>query len=633
MDDRVASITTANSPATTATRSGETTDLARWPGLQEFLDDLVARQCRLAGGLAGLLWLQPSREEPEGSTARWEADPGLGLLEARSSRRLAEIGARAARENRPVSEALASDTGLLSATPEYRVLAAPLRFSGRPQGASVCVLPGRVDEHELAEATTSLDLSTMLLEAWIWRQQYLRETEAKILLRETLDLLDKANQGASTREMASLFAHELERRFGCRRVSIGLVHGHAIRVWAIGGSEDLDRKSELAEAVEAVMEECADQDIEIRHPQPEDLTPAERRVTRAHAAPSERFGPTAIASFPLRVEGGLIGVAVLERDVDDPFNDATLRLLRLVAEYLGPSLWTRRMADRGILAVTRDRTTEGARWLVGPEKTGAKLVGLLVALLLLAAFVLPVPDRVKGESSIRSEVRREISAPFEGRIESIAVRPGDVVTAGMPLVRMDVRETMLQLRERRNELARARMEADEARGTGKVAEARMLDARVRAAEADVELLEARIDRAVIRAPFDGVVTQGNLEDRVGEMVNPGRPLLRLARTDTLEAIVLVPERGIPRVEPGQEGRLVLTARPSEPIDFIVRRITPAAEVVEQRNAYRVSVELESRPEWLRPGMEGQARIFGGRSNLATIYGRPLVDALRMRVWW
>ncbi len=63
------------------------------------------------------------------------------------------------------------------------------------------------------------------------------------------------------------------------------------------------------------------------------------------------------------------------------------------------------------------------------------------------------------------------------------------------------------------------------------------------------------------------------------------------------------------------------------------RLTPASEVFQQRNVYRVQVELQDAPAWLRPGMEGQAKIEGNSSNLFMIYTRPLWDAVRLRIWW
>ncbi len=626
MDQRTASVT-----ATAAQTQGSiTSGISDQVPLGQFLDEMVARQVRLLEALGGVIMLRPTREHPEGKVARYLSE-ALPELTTAQMKRLAEIGTQAAREDRSVSDQLAAARGLLSARPEYRVIASPLRLAGQTQGAAICVLadePGL----DVAERIVRLELSSLMLESFLWRQQAIAEAQSKIQLRETLDLLDKSQQGGSAQEMAALFAQELQRRFGCLRVSIGLVHGHDVRVRAVSGTDEVDRRSELAEALEAAMEECADQDVEVLYPQPEGTDPSQRRVVRAHESLSRRFGPTACAAFPLRVDGDLVGVVLMEREFEDPFTDATLRLLRLIAEYIGPAIWTRRLADRGMLAVTRDRVVDLSTAMVGPEKTGPKLLGLLAVVLLLLAIFVPVPDRVKGEGRIIAMQRRMISAPFTARIDEVLVRPGDRVEAGQSLLRLDTRETRVQMIERQNESNRLRIQADEARSQGKLAEAAMLEAQLGQAQADVEILRLRLEQAEMRAPISGVITQGNLEDMIGEVVDPTRGLLEIAQLDTITAVVMVPERAVIRLREGQRGKMTLTARPGEDLEFEVVRITPAAELYEQQNAYRVEVALESPPSWLRPGMEGQAKVFGEQTNMLTILTRPAVDAVRLWLW-
>ncbi len=627
MDEQVVSI----SASTTSEVEGSG-PLRPGLGVDAFLSDLVKRQCGLVQAVAGVVLLRPTREQPSGATVRHEVD-GRFSITPRHYRRLTELATRAAQQSKPLIDHIAADTGLLSAAPEYRVLAAPLMLAGRPHGASVCIVPDR-SERELEESLKRLELSTIAFEAFLWRQQAFVEAESKIQLREALDLLDKSNQGHDTSEMAAMFCNELQRRFGCTRVSIGLIHGHAVRVVAIGGSEHLDKRSELAEALEAVMEECADQDTEIRYPQPSDADASERRVVRAHASLSERYGPCSIASFPLRIEDGLIGVVVMERDASDPFNDSTLRLLRLIAEYIGPTVWTRRMADRGVLAVSRDRAIDLSESLVGPQKTGPKVFALVALLLLAISVLIPVRDRAVGTGRIEADQRREIAVPYAGRLDEVFVKPGDGVEAGVtPLFRLDTREAKLQLQSTIGEVQRLRTQADDARYRGKMAEAAQFDARILAAQADIDLYRYQIDSATVVAPISGIVTVGDLTDRLGQIVQPERPIMEVAQLDSITAVAMIPESGIARVAVGQRGALAITARPGDKVGFEVVRITPAAEMFEQKNAYRVEVQLTDRPEWLRPGMEGQAKIWGERTNLFTIYTRPLFDALRLRWWW
>ncbi len=630
MDERRVSTVSAGT-AVEAPASAEVSSTQSAEGVEGFLRDMARRQCLLVDGLSAVVMLAPTRENPTGTTARFAIDERYALP-AKHMKRLAEVAARAAKEGHGVAEPFSFGTGLLSARPEHQALAAPLRLMGRTLGASVCIVPMR-DEEATSDGLARLDLTTAMFEAFLWRQQAVAEAQAKIQLRETLDLMDKALPGHDATEMSALFAQELQRRFGCVRVSVGLVHGHAVRVIAMSGQEHIDRRSELAESLEAVMEECADQDVEVRCPQPDDVDPADRRVVRAHQSLSQRFGPTAIASFPMRIDEGLIGVVVMERDAGDPFNDATLRLLRLIAEYMGPAIWTRRLADRGVLAVTRDRLGEGTRTLLGPEKTAAKLIAVAVLILLGVAFLIPVPDRVVGQGRIVADVRRQITVPFVGRIAEVLAKPGDQVQAGTVLIRMDTREATQKLAERRSELNRLRIREDQLRSDGKAGEAAMARAEAAGAAADITLLEDQITQSEIRAPIAGTVTAGQLDDRIGEVVEPASPLMEIADLNTLHAVLLIPESGIARVVVGREGEIALTGRPQERITITVTRVTPASEVYQQRNVYRVEADLSAGPDWLRPGMEGQAKVRGATTNLFTIYTRPLWDSLRLRWWW
>lgn len=600
-------------------------------GTEEFLTALIKKQCELLKAMAGIILLRPMREQGSASIVKYSTE-SADDLSPQQYKRLADFATRAAREDRTLVETMSAAQGLLSRAPDYHVLAAPLRLAGRPQGASVCLVP--YDETiDRTDGLIRLELSGGMLESYLWKQQAYNEAQSKIQLRETLDLVDKSFRGQTVSEMASIFANEIQRRFGCSRVSIGLVKGHALRVTAMSGVEDLDRRSELLEILEAVMEECADQDTEIRFPQPDELNPSERRVVRAHAVLSEKFGPMALASFPLRVDAGLIGVVIMERDAEDPFTDASLHLLRLIAEYVGPTIWTRRLADRGILAVTRDRTLELAEAAVGPQKTGAKLLALVVLVLLIVSIVVPVSDRVVGQGRIVADVRRQISAPFQGQIEEVKVKPGDQVEAGQILLRLNTTRMELELFEKASELRQLAAQADQARAEGKTHEAMMFESRMQMARAERDVLRYQINQAVVRSPITGTVVFGRLENILNEVVSPEKPLLEIADMTTISAIVLVPESGISRIELGQTGVMVLTAEPSLKLRYKVTRLTPASEVFQQRNVYRVQVEFTDPPSWLRPGMEGQAKTKGRRSNLLMIYTRPLWDAIRLRFWW
>lgn len=90
-------------------------------------------------------------------------------------------------------------------------------------------------------------------------------------------------------------------------------------------------------------------------------------------------------------------------------------------------------------------------------------------------------------------------------------------------------------------------------------------ARSQVAAADRQRTETLLQYATIRAPFDGVIAQRNVD--TGHFVtagnSTGRPLLVVVRTDLLRVFVDIPETDAPTVETGSEAKLRVPAAPGE----------------------------------------------------------------------
>lgn len=520
----------------------------------------------------------------------------------------------------------------------HLILVSPLTAAGATEGANLLVLPDR-SERSPQDTLERLALANARFEAFLWQQHALGESGQKAMLRQTLELLDASQQSPNARVMASLLCHELQRRFGCTRASIGLIRGDRLRLVAAGSADELHKKGAAAEALEQAMEECAAQDVEVLYPQPEDIEndPAQRRVVRAHARLSEKFGPSSIVSLPLRVEGDLAGVVVLEREPHDPFPRGSLPLLRLTAEFIGPALWTRRLADRGVIAVTRDRTLEIGQTLVGPRRTGWKLLGLLVLLIFLGLAFIPIPSRVAADAELKASLARTIVPPFTGYLSEVSVRPGDRVEAGQVIALMDTHELELELLELASNLESLRAQRDQAAHENEASDVRTLSARIDEVQSRIRLLEDRIDRANVRAPIAGIVSRGDLEEYIGARVEPTQPLIEVVG-DNRRVIAKVDERDIGRVRNGQEGRLASKALPGEKLPVRVERINPASDAVEGANVYHVELsltDLEAAAEagWLHPGMTGTVKLDDGRTTGLRALLDPVIDEVRLRLWW
>jgi len=168
---------------------------------------------------------------------------------------------------------------------------------------------------------------------------------------------------------------------------------------------------------------------------------------------------------------------------------------------------------------------------------------------------------------------------------------------------------------------------------GDAAEEQIARAKAEKVGARIELLEFYVRQARLTSPIDGAVVAGDWKNKTGAPVRQGDVLFEVAALETLYAQAFVPEEDIGYVAEGQAGDLAAAAFPTERIRVVVEAIDPVAEVVDRRNAFPVRLRLESRPPWMRPGMEGLARVEIGERSYGWILFHRVVDWVRMAFWW
>jgi membrane fusion protein, multidrug efflux system len=108
-----------------------------------------------------------------------------------------------------------------------------------------------------------------------------------------------------------------------------------------------------------------------------------------------------------------------------------------------------------------------------------------------------------------------------------------------------------QARQRVNEVrgTLAKAESQQQTVSVKTAELARAEALLRAAEADLAAAELNLEHTVVRAPIDGVVSKRSVE--VGQVVQPGQPLLALVPLHEVWIIANFKETQLTRIRPGQ----------------------------------------------------------------------------------
>lgn len=170
-----------------------------------------------------------------------------------------------------------------------------------------------------------------------------------------------------------------------------------------------------------------------------------------------------------------------------------------------------------------------------------------------------VRDVVVAVGTLRSRQEIELTSEVSGRIVELNFAPGDPVSEGQLLVRLDDRQAQADLRVSNAQYADAKRQYDRAqslRSNNSISQAQVdaLRTALDVAEAQLEAARTRLNDHRIEAPFAGVV--GLVDKSVGAYLNIGDSIATLDATDKMELTFAVPERYLGEVTQGQ----VLTAK-------------------------------------------------------------------------
>ena len=503
----------------------------------------------------------------------------------------------------------------------------PIEVDGVLYGAVVLDLPPSADV-ALQRALRLVHWAS----AWLidrFRQQASTGRDARAArLAVAMDLVATAVQEKRFAAASLAVVNEMASRLNCDRVSAGFETGGDIEVRAISNTAVFDKRMTLVRMIAEAMDEVVDLDAPLIWPP----RPGDELGALAHGDLAAELGDVAICSVPLTEDGRTIGVLTLQRTSGEPFDEDTFELCKTAGGLLGPILNLKQHNERGTLKRLREGFHDKAAMLVGPRHPGVKLIAL--AVLLIAGFFVFATGtyRVPAKTLVEGAIQRAVVSPFDGHIAQSFVRAGDTVQSGQVLVRLDDRELKLdyaRLSAEREQAARKQRQALATQDRGAMA---VVSAQITQTDAQISLINDKLARASLAAPFDGVVVSGDLSQLLGTPVEQGKLLFQVAPLDAYRVVLEVDERDIASIEIGQTGELTLSGLPDRRMDFSVQQITPIASQLEGRNFFRVEAHLSTPLERIRPGMEGIGKITVGERKLFWIWTHSLSDWLRTWAW-
>lgn len=608
--------------------------LAAGGNLPAFVSDLVNTQAMVVAGTEAVAFMI----EPDGETFRLQAVVHLRPDHAGDDVRKAAINAFSqivrpcVEQNREgaFEVGAADDAGEL----QY-CLATLLRSEGRAVGVTA-VITRCLNLDRARQRLASMELVAGYFELLSIRRAADQARQVATSHQGVLQLLGSVSTVDGFEAGARNLSNELATRTGASRVALGWLKGQNIQVKALSHTEKFDKKQELIQHIQRVMEECLDQD-QIVHFDPRNS--GTDNVKREAESYSRANGNCSVLSAPLRHAQETVGVLMLEFPVDREPDPASSTLVAIASDVLAPQLYDRHENDHYIFVKIGHSIQALAKKAVGPQHTLVKLVTVGVMLATVLLFVIRPTYRVSASFQFAALQRQSLVAPAKGFIGKLAkidgetVRPGMDVTAGQKLATLDTTELELRQNEARSRANAQMKEAQQKRQEGKTAEANIAMEQAKAAQAEADLLTWQIERSAIVSPLAGQIIRGDLRDRVGASVEVGDVLFEVADPNQLEVEMTVAERDIQLVQVGQKGEVATTGRPDQTHPFVVTRVVPLGEPKDAANVFRVYGKLDSSAPYWRPGMQGEARIAVGPRSVAWIWTHRLIDFLRLKLWW
>ncbi len=123
-------------------------------------------------------------------------------------------------------------------------------------------------------------------------------------------------------------------------------------------------------------------------------------------------------------------------------------------------------------------------------------------------------------------------------------------------------------------------------------------------------VNAQFSYANIRAPFSGIVT--NTFIKVGDMANPGMPLLSLEAPGKMEVAAMVSESDIKNVQEGMKADISLKSI-GKTVEGVVSEVSLSAK--NTGGQYVVKIDMEAPDSSIYAGMYANVQIHGSANNL------------------
>lgn len=265
------------------------------------------------------------------------------------------------------------------------------------------------------------------------------------------------------------------------------------------------------------------------------------------------------------------------------------------SKYVGRYEWLKRIRDK-------------ARWIV------------LIALCLL--FLIRVPLRIVAPAEVVAKDPILITAPLDGTISEIVVKPGQMVKKGELLFEYDKRIPLQQLQVAQKEVEIIQSEVDRAMTQGvkdekSLAEMSILTMKLEKQKTVLKLAQYQASQLNVTTPDPGVVLLDNPDEWRGKPVKVGERVLIVSDPAQTKVRIWVPVDDNVVLDTTKPVKIFLNVNPEATYEASLTYIANYSGITEKRvAAFQAEADwIGKTPEEARMGLKGTAILYGDNVSL------------------
>lgn len=253
-----------------------------------------------------------------------------------------------------------------------------------------------------------------------------------------------------------------------------------------------------------------------------------------------------------------------------------------------------------------------------------------VSVILVPVKELPVTNELSLPATLSADEEANISAAASGRIETLNIELGSLVSQGQVIGKLDERENQIKLQSA--ELAIEKLQREYERNKALIAGNATNAKAVQDSKYDLdskrleaEQLRKQIADGNIVSPIRGIITEKKMKK--GEFASTGATIATVVNINTLKAKVYVPENSVFKLKTSQKALLTTDVFPTETYVGVISYVSPKGD---ENHNYLLELSVQNnKTHQLKAGVYAKVKFNMGESDKALqIPKTALVDGMK-----